>query len=186
MPSTQKTTQQQQTTATWKLDPAHSEALFSVRHMMIATVHGTIPVKGGTVRLVDGRVESIVAELDAAGIHTGAQQRDDHLRSPDFFDTAGHPMIRFESRLVSDRGDGTYEIVGDLTIRGVTREVTLEAEKIGEGKDPWGATRAGIEARTTLDRKEFGLNWNVALEAGGWLVGDKVKVTLNVQVVRAE
>lgn len=170
------------TTATaqaFDLDPAHSQAEFAVKHMMIATVRGRIPiVKGSIVRGPEGY--DVEAELEVARIDTGAEQRDQHLRSPDFFDTPAHPVIAFRARGVRDDAD---EVEGELTIRGVTRPVTLAVERNGEGKDPWGNHRVGLAATTTLNRHDWGLNWNVALEAGGVLVGDKVKVTLDLQAV---
>ena len=163
----------------YDLDADHSQAEFAVKHMMIATVRGRIPiVKGTIVRGPQGW--DVDAELDVARIDTGAAQRDEHLRSPDFFDAPAHPRIVFRARGVQE---GDAKVVGDLTIRGVTRSVLLDVERNGEGKDPWGNRRVGLAATTTLNRHDWGLNWNVALEAGGVLVGDKVKVTLDLQAV---
>lgn len=163
----------------YDLDPAHSQAEFAVKHMMIATVRGRIPVvKGSIVRGPDGY--DVEAELDVARLDTGAGPRDEHLRSPDFFHAGAHPRIAFRARGIQD---GDAKVVGDLTIRGVTREIVLDVERNGEGKDPWGSHRVGLSATTTLNRHDWGLNWNVALEAGGVLVGDKVKVTLDLQAV---
>lgn len=178
---------QQQTAATWDVDPAHSIAEFRVKHLMIATVTGTMRVAGGTIRYDPARPEDAVVEatLEAASIDTRATDRDAHLRSPDFIDAEGHPTLAFRGTRVEPAGDG-FRVEGDLTIRGVTRPVTLEVEHEGEARDPWGKTRAALTATTTLDRSEWGLTWNQALEAGGVLVGDKVKVTLRVQAVRRD
>lgn len=163
----------------YDLDVSHSSAEFAVKHMMIATVRGRIPIlKGTLVRGPQGW--DVDAELDVSRIETGAKDRDTHLRSPDFFDTPAHPTLVFTARGVSADTD---EIAGELTIRGTTRPVTLHVERNGEGVDPWGNKRVGLTATTTLDRHAFGLSWNVALEAGGVLVGDKVKVTLDLQAV---
>ena len=163
----------------YDLDPAHSQAEFAVKHMMIATVRGRIPiVKGTIVHTPEGY--DVEAELDVARIDTGGGQRDEHLRSPDFFDAPAHPLITFRARGVPAHAD---EVEGELTIRGQTRPVRLAVERNGEGKDPWGNQRVGLAATTTLNRHDWGLNWNVALEAGGVLVGDKVKVTLDLQAV---
>jgi len=163
----------------YDLDVAHSQAEFAVKHMMIATVRGRIPIlKGSIVRGPDGW--DVEAELDAARVDTGAADRDQHLRSPDFFDVGTHPRIVFRARGVPDDAD---EVEGELTIRDVTRPVRLAVERNGTGIDPWGNTRVGLSATATLNRHDFGLRWNVALEAGGVLVGDKVKVTLDLQAV---
>jgi polyisoprenoid-binding protein YceI len=183
-----QTLQTTQTTnaATYALDVAHSEALFSVRHMMFANVTGRIPITGGLVRTDErGEPTHVEAELALAGIDTGSKDRDAHLRSGDFFDVENHPRMAFVSRAIERIDDDAYRIVGDLTIRGATQEVVLDVERLGEGKDPWGNHKVGIAAKTTLERTRWGLNWNAALEAGGVLVGDKVKVTLNLQLVRS-
>ncbi|HET6405064.1 MAG TPA: YceI family protein [Candidatus Thermoplasmatota archaeon] len=173
------------TTTTWALDPAHSHADFTVRHLMIANVRGNIPPRSATIvrdesDITKSRVE---AELDVAAITTGAADRDNHLRSPDFFDVATYPTIRFVSTRVETVEDG-LRVHGDLTIRDVTRPVVLDVEVLGEAKDPWGNTKAAVEATTTFDRRDFGLTWNAALETGGVLVGDKVKVQLALQFVK--
>lgn len=163
----------------YDLDPAHSQAEFRVKHMMIANVRGRIPiVKGSIVRGAKGY--DVEAELDATGIDTGAKQRDDHLRSADFFDAAAHPTLRFRATGIHEDAG---EVEGELVIRGVAKSVRLEVERTGEAVDPWGNRRVALSATTTLDRHQWGLNWNAALEAGGVLVGDKVKVTLDLQAV---
>ena len=173
---------------TWDIDPAHSSAELAVRHMMIATVRGHLPVKSGTVEWDPAAPEKsrIVAEIQAAGINTNSADRDTHLRSADFLDVEKFPTLRFESTRIEPQGDDRYRIEGNLTIRDVTRPVVLDALKEGEGKDPWGKHRAGVTATTTIDRTQWGLTWNAALETGGVLVAEKVKVTLNVQGVLRE
>lgn len=173
-------------TGTWDVDVAHSSAEFSIRHMMIATVKGSFRVKSGTVVFDEdapgsARVEAV---LDAASVNTGADQRDGHLRSADFFDAEKHPELAFRSTRVTPRGDGEFRVEGDLVIRGVARPVTLDVEVEGFQNDPWGHRRAGIVAKTSFDRSAWGLTWNQAIEAGGVLVGDKVKVALNLQLVQ--
>ena len=174
-----------QQTTTWTLDPAHSRAEFSVRHLMIANVRGTIPIATATIvrdehDITKSRVE---ATLDVAGIDTRATDRDNHLRSADFFDAAAHPAMTFVSREVEAVEDG-LRVQGDLTIRGTTRPVVLDVELLGEAKDPWGNTKAAATATTIFDRRDFGLTWNAALETGGVLVGDKVKVQLDLQFAK--
>ncbi len=128
-----------------------------------------------------GRVE---VTIDAASIDTRNEQRDNHLRSPDFLNVEQYPTITFVSKRIEPLGDNRFRVVGDLTLRGVTREVALDAEFLGVGKDPWGGERAGFTARTKLNRHDFGASWNVALEAGGFLVGDTLDVTLDIEAVR--
>ena len=173
---------------TWQIDPSHSAAHFSVRHMMIANVRGTFDKLSGTV-VVDGgdpltaRVE---AEIDVASIDTRDGKRDEHLRSPDFFDAAAHPKLTFRSKRIEAGKGGAFRVHGDLTIRGVTKTVVLDVEAPqGPLKNPWGQTVVGVTATTKIDRKDFGLQWNVALEAGGFLVGDEVKLQLDVELARA-
>lgn len=172
-------------TTTWTLDAAHSRAEFAVRHLMIATVRGTIPIaKAFVVRdETDVTRSRIEADLDVSAIATGAADRDAHLRSPDFFDVASHPTIRFVSGRIEETEDG-LRVHGDLTIRGATRPVVLDVELLGEAKDPWGNVKAAATATTTFDRRDFGLTWNAALETGGVLVADKVKVTLDLQFAK--
>ncbi|HEY3360028.1 MAG TPA: YceI family protein [Polyangia bacterium] len=170
----------------WEIDPTHSSIRFVVRHMVFAKVRGELGRFGGTVLADPARPElaSVTAVIEAASISTHEAQRDTQLRSADFLDVEHHPQITFRStRVIGGRGDA-FTVVGDLTIRGVTREVTLEAARTGQGQDPWGSERAGFTARAALDRKEFGLRWNQVLEAGGVLVADRVDVELEVQAVR--
>ncbi|HLT57976.1 MAG TPA: YceI family protein [Limnochordales bacterium] len=169
----------------WKVDPSHSLVEFSVRHMMFATVKGRFSkfdavIKGDPNDLTSATFE---ATIDAASIDTRDEQRDGHLRSADFFDVEKFPNLTFRSRQVTKTGDNTYQVVGDLTIRDVTRPVTLDVEFTGQGKDPWGNQRIGLRAKTSINRKDFGLTWNAPLEAGGFLVGDKVDITIEVEAV---
>ena len=173
-------------TGTWDVDVAHSIAEFSIRHMMIANVKGRFRVKSGTVVFDEAdpanvRVEAV---LDAASVNTGADDRDKHLRSADFFDAAQHPELTFRSTRVTPRGDDRYRVEGDLVIRGIAKPVALDVEVQGFQNDPWGNRRAGIVATTSFERSAWDLTWNQAIEAGGVLVGDKVKVTLDLQLVQ--
>src|SRR4051812_27131609 len=163
-------------TTSWIVDPAHAEVGFAVRHLMISTVRGRFGAVEGTVTIDETRPESAKIDVtaDVASIDTRQEMRDNHLRSADFFDVANYPKLRFVSKKV--RGDlaGDFTVVGDLTIRGVTREVTLDVSLQGRGQDPWGNERAGFEAKGKISRGDFGLTWNQALEAGGVAVGDEV------------
>ncbi len=174
--------QLQQTNTNWTLDTTHASATFSVRHMMIARTEGRMAITKGSLQF--GAEPRLEAELAVASIDTGLADRDTHLRSADFFDAENHPTIQFVSTDIADNGDETYEITGDLTIRGKTHRVVLQAEKLGEIKDPWGNTRAGVTATTTIERSAWGLEWNQLLETGGVVVSDKVKITLNVEFIR--
>lgn len=170
----------------WEIDPAHSSANFSIRHMMIAKVHGGFTKLSGQLRLdrKDPSKSSVEAVIDAASIDTREPKRDEHLRSADFFDVQKYPSITFKSKRIEQDGEGT-KLHGDLTIHGVTKEVALEVEGLDvEMKDPWGNLKLGASATTKIKRKEFGLSWNAALETGGVLVGDDVHITLDVQFVK--
>ncbi len=173
-------------TGIWDIDPAHSGVEFSARHAMVATVRGRFNGFSGTIEVGDELAGSTTeVTIDAASIDTGNEDRDNHLRSPDFLDVERFPTLRFRATRV-EVGDeeGEHRIFGELTIRDVTREVELSATYNGTSTDPWGNLRAGIEASTTISRKDWGLTWNAALEAGGVLVGDKVKITLDVSAVK--
>lgn len=171
-------------TGTWEIDPSHSTVQFGVRHMMVAKVRGRFGTFNGTVSIGDDPLASFVtASIEAASIDTGDAKRDEHLRSGDFLDVERFPTLEFASRAIRDNGDGTYAVQGDLTIHGTTRPVELDLEYLGVSPDPWGGTRAGFEAKTEISRKDFGLEWNVALEAGGFLVGDKVQIELGIEAV---
>ncbi len=169
----------------WQIDSAHTHVGFSVKHMMIATVRGEFKQYSGTLEIdpSDLTRSTISGEIAVASLDTREANRDQHLRSADFFDAEQYPTISFVSRRIERRDAENYRVSGDLTIRGLTREVTLEAEYAGIHKDPWGATRTGFMVRGTIDRKEFGLTWNAALETGGVLVGEKVKLELEIEAV---
>lgn len=173
---------------TWNLDPAHSTAEFKVRHMMISWVKGKFTGLSGALTLheSDHAYSGVEATIDVATITTGAGDRDNHLKSADFFDAAQFPTITFKSTKVESKGKGELAVIGDLTIHGVTKPVTFTVVELSEpSKDPWGNQRIGIEASTKVNRKDFGLNWNAALETGGVLVGEDVTITLDVQFVKA-
>ncbi len=175
-------------TTTWNIDTTHSGIHFSVRHMVIAKVRGSFQKFSGTVSLdeQDLTASSVSVNIDTASINTGVDQRDAHLRSADFFEVEKFPAITFQSTKV-EKGPGSgLRVTGKLTLRDVTREVVLDAEQLGIGKDPWGNVKAAFEAKTSIDRRDFGLKWNQALEAGGVLVGEKIEITLEVQAVKAQ
>jgi polyisoprenoid-binding protein YceI len=170
----------------WDLDVGHSAIHFWVRHMVISKVHGRFSRWSGTLQLdeLDLTRSSVDVRVDAASIDTQVADRDAHLRSPDFLDVAKHPELTFRSKRIERKGDGAYRVVGDLSLHGVTREVSLDAEFAGTGKDPWGNQRAGFSAKASLDRREFGLQWNAALETGGVLVGEKVEISIELEAVK--
>jgi polyisoprenoid-binding protein YceI len=176
------------TTTTWNIDPAHSMAEFKVKHMMIANVKGQFSKVSGALfldesDLANSRVE---ASIEAASIHTRDEQRDAHLKSPDFFDVEKFPTLHFKSKSISIVRDGELAVEGDLTIRGVTHKVRFAVEgPTPPAKDPWGNTRVAVSATTKINRKDFGLTWNAALETGGILVGDEVTITLDAEFVKA-
>lgn len=171
---------------TWQIDPSHSLVEFSVKHMVIATVKGRFSKFSGSI-VEDAEnlaVSSVSAEIDAASIDTRDEKRDGHLASPDFFDVQQFPTISFTSTRVEPHGGDRLNVIGDLTIHGQTRQVTLQTTRNGQGKNPWGQTVAGFSAETTISRKDFGLEWNVALETGGFLVGDNIKITLEIEAAQ--
>jgi polyisoprenoid-binding protein YceI len=173
-------------TTTWNIDPAHSVAEFKVRHMMISNVKGYFSKVSGELSLDESNVSnsSVQASIEAASILTRDDQRDAHLKSADFFHVEKHPLISFKSDKIKQNGELSVE--GDLTIRGVTRRVTFDVEgPTPPTKDPWGNTRIAISGSTKINRKDFGLTWNAALETGGILVGDEVTINLDVQFVKA-
>jgi polyisoprenoid-binding protein YceI len=174
------------TTNNWNLDTVHSGINFSVRHMMVSKVHGRFAKFSGSVALDEGDLTRSVVEatIDVSSIDTGTAQRDVHLRSADFLDVERFPEIRFRSTRIEELGPDRYRLTGDLTIRDVTRPITLETEYGGRGKDPWGNERVGFSATGFLDRKDFGIKTNQVLETGGVLVGDRVDIELEVQAVR--
>lgn len=172
--------------STWTIDGAHSIAEFAVKHMMVSTVKGRFRALRGIVRIDDERPErsTVEAEIDTASIDTGVEQRDEHLRSDDFFNAERFPRITFRSTVAARAADDRWRVTGDLTIRDVTRPVTLDTEFEGETIDAYGQRRAAFTATTTINRRDFGLNWNGMIEAGGVVVQDKVKVTLHIAAVR--
>jgi len=175
------------TTNTWNIDAAHSGINFSIRHMVVSKVRGRFAKYSGALSLDDEDLTRsfVEATIDASSIDTGTEQRDAHLRSPDFFDVEKFPELRFRSQRIEKLDGDRYRVVGELTIRDVTREVSLDVEYGGRAKDPWGNERIGFVAKAALDRKDFGLGWNQVLEAGGVLVGDRVDIELEVQAVKA-
>lgn len=175
-------------TSTWAIDSAHSAAQFSVRHMMISNVRGQFSKVAGTLILneKDLTQSSVQASIDVATIDTREPMRDNHLKSPDFFDVAKFPTMTFKSTKVATNGDGRLKVWGDLTIHGVTREVLLDVTGPTEAvKDPGGVMRRGITATTVINRKDFGLTWNKALETGGVLVGDEINITVDAEFKKA-
>ncbi|QDE69346.1 MULTISPECIES: YceI family protein [Myxococcus] len=175
-------------TTTWNIDTTHSGIHFSVRHMVIAKVRGSFRKYSGAVSLDEQDVtkSSVAVTIETASIDSGVEQRDNHLRSPDFFDVEKFPSITFKSTKVEKASGNGLKVTGNLTIRDVTREVVLDAEQLGVGKDPWGNVKAAFEAKTSVDRRDFGLTWNQALETGGVLVGEKIEIAIEVQAVKAQ
>jgi polyisoprenoid-binding protein YceI len=169
----------------WQIDPVHSSLTFGVRHMMVSTVRGSVGGLSGTLDFDPQRPEAAAIQVvaDPATITTGEPKRDGHLRSPDFFDAASYPRIRFTSTKVVPQGDDRFEVHGELEIRGVTRPVTAEAQIEGLFDDPQRGRRAGFSATTTIDRREWGLVWNQPIANGGLLVGEKVKIELGLAAV---
>ncbi|MGH9068295.1 MAG: YceI family protein [Acidimicrobiales bacterium] len=171
-------------TGTWQIDPSHSSVEFSVRHAMVSKVKGRFTAFSGTITIEDDPLRSSVeASIDLASVDTHDGKRDAHLRSPDFFDVERFPTMTFVSSGVRE-GSGGHVLTGDLALHGVTRALALDLEHNGTGGDPWGGTRTGFTATTEIDRKDFGLTWNAAIETGGVVVGDKVKITIEVEAVK--
>ena len=171
----------------WQIDPAHSAAHFSVRHLMISNVRGEFSKVSGNVVLdpSDLTKSSVEVIVDATTIDTREPQRDEHLRSADFLDVANHPSITFRSKQITAAGAGRFKVTGDLTIRGVTRAVTFDVDgPTPPVKDPWGNVRAGVSATAKINRKDFGLVWNALTEAGGVVVGDEVSITFEAELVQ--
>jgi len=171
----------------WDFDLSHSSINFHVRHLMVSKVHGRFSKWGGTLLLdeADLTKSQLDVSIDASSIDTKDEKRDGHLRSADFFDVEKFPAITFKSTKIEKTSDG-YKVTGNFTIKDVTKEVVLDVEGDGQQvKDPWGGTRTGFSATTKLNRKDFGLNWNVALEAGGFLVGDKIDINLEIEAIKA-
>lgn len=174
-------------TSTWKIDPVHSIAEFRVKHMMISNVRGQFTSVTGTLTWneSDPASSQVNASIDVATIDTHDPQRDTHLKSPDFFDAEQFPTLTFSSSRVTRKGDGTLTIAGQLTLHGITKEIEFAVEgPTPPVKDPWGNTRIGVAAKTTIDRRDFGLTFNAALETGGVMVGEHVAITLEVEFVK--
>jgi len=174
--------------STWNIDPAHSQAEFKVKHMMISNVKGYFTNIKGALTLDDSEITNsqVEATIDAASINTREPQRDTHLKSADFFDVEKFPTLSFRSTHISRNGEAELVVSGDLTIHGVTRKVDFDVEgPTVPTKDPWGNTRVGLSATTKINRKDFGLTWNSTLETGGILVGEDVTITLEVEFVKA-
>jgi polyisoprenoid-binding protein YceI len=176
--------------STWEIDSGHSSANFTVKHMMVTNVKGGFGKVTGSLNLDDKDVtkSSITATIDATTIDTRHEQRDGHLKSPDFFDVAKHPNLTFKSKKVEKAGEGKLKVTGDLTLRGVTKEVVLDVDaSFKESKSPFGnAIVTGLSATTKLNRKDFGLNWNKTLETGGVLVGEEVSVALEIELIKKD
>ena len=169
----------------YALDQSHSHVSFSARHLMVTKVRGRFPVTAGHLDIAqDPTQSSVVATIDVAAVDSGDPKRDEHLRSADFFDAEKYPHVTFRSTKVDDHGNGEFTLDGELTVRETTRPVTLQGEYLGSQASPWGDTRVGFTAETEINRKDWGLEWNVALETGGVLVGDKIKLTIDAEWVK--
>ena len=166
----------------WEIDPAHSSVEFEIRHLGLATVKGRAPVVSGTIE--GGEASSVNGVVDVASITTFDETRDGHLQSPDFFDVARYPQLRFESTSVSLDGDELV-VEGRLTLKGVTKPATLRGALVGSGADPWGNERIGLDLATTIDRTEWGIAWNAPLPGGGFLLPDDVRLTASFSAVKA-
>ena len=171
---------------TWNIDPAHTMVEFSVRHMMISNVKGVFQKTSGTIAVngTDPSSVQIDATIDATSIDTRVEKRDNHLKSPAFLDVARYPTITFKSTKVEADGTDKWKVTGDLTLHGVTKPVVLEVQNTQPIKDPFGKTRAGASATTTINRKDFGVSFNQPMEAGGVLIGDEVAITIEVEAVK--
>ena len=172
----------------WKIDPQHTLIEFTAKHMMITTVRGRFKTFEGRLYIDADYPQASYAEgsIEVAGIDTGESQRDNHLRSADFFDVEKYPKMTFRSTRIEPAGGDHYKVYGDVTIKDVTREMVFDVVDQGQMKDPWGNQRRGLSATAKLNRKDFGLNWNVALEAGGWLVGDEIRISVELQAVQEQ
>ena len=170
----------------WEIDATHSQATFSVKHMMISTVRGHFEVLSGKLHIDEDQPDNswVEAEVDAASINTRDAKRDGHLRSPDFFDVEKYPKITFKSTKVTPTGNNQYRVTGSLTMHGVTKEETFHADYSGQVKDLYGLQRAAFSVKGKINRKDFGLNWNVALETGGVLVGEDVNIEIDLAAVQ--
>ncbi|MBT1074031.1 YceI family protein [Geobacter grbiciae] len=173
--------------STWTIDPDHSNVGFKVRHLMVSNVKGNFDKHSGTVEINDKDItkSKVNVSIDTASINTNVQKRDEHLRSADFFDVAKYPTMTFVSKKVAKNGKNKLKVTGDLTLHGVTKQVVLDVEgPTKESKDPWGNIRKGATATTKINRKDFGLVWNAALETGGVAVGDEIAITLEIEMIK--
>jgi polyisoprenoid-binding protein YceI len=172
----------------WEIDPSHSEVLFSVKHAMVTTVRGHFNVISGQLNIDEANPTNswVEAQADASSIDTRDERRDGHLKSPDFFDVQNYPTITFKSTKVEPAGDHEYNVYGDLTMHGVTKPVLFKAEYSGQTKDPFGNLRAGLSAKTKINREDWGLTWNAALEAGGVLVSKDVNIEIDLSAVKKD
>jgi len=174
--------------ATWNIDPDHSNVGFKIRHLMISNVKGNFDKHSGVVDLNEKDItkSKVAVSIETASINTNVQKRDDHLRSADFFDVAKFPTMTFVSKKVAKAGKDRLKVTGDLTLHGITKEVVLNVDGPSkESKDPWGNIRKGATATSTINRKDFGLTWNKALETGGVVVGDEVNIILEIEMIKA-
>jgi polyisoprenoid-binding protein YceI len=170
---------------TWAIDASHSSIEFVARHLMVSKVRGRFGgLEGALTIAADPLQSSVYAKVDAKAVDSGDAKRDEHLRSADFFDVDRYPTIEFQSTSLEDDGDGRFTLRGDLTVHGVTKPVTWDLEFDGTVQDPWGGTRAGFSATTEVNRKDWGLEWNVALETGGFVVSEKVRLNIEVEAVK--
>jgi polyisoprenoid-binding protein YceI len=173
--------------STWTIDPDHTNVGFKVRHLMVSNVRGNFEKESGVIELNDQDITKSKVEvtIDTRSVNTNVQKRDDHLRSADFLNVAAYPTMSFVSKKVAKAGKDRLKVTGNLTLHGVTREVVLDVEGPSqESKDPWGNIRRGASASTTINRKDFGLVWNKALETGGVVVGDEVNITLEIEMIK--
>jgi polyisoprenoid-binding protein YceI len=172
----------------WNIDNAHTLVQFAVRHMMLSKVRGQFEKYGGSVNLDEANpaATSLDVKIETASINTREPQRDGHLRSADFFDSEKYPVMEFKSKRVEVTGDTTAKLFGDLTIKDISKEVAMNVEYTGKAKSPWGTTSVGFTGATKINRKDWGLTWNKAIETGGVLVGDDIDITIELELVEAE
>ena len=171
---------------TWQIDPVHSYLHFNIRHFVVSKVHGRFTKWGGTIQFDDQQPTNskVDIQIDASSIDTGDARRDGHLKTTDFFDTETHSQITFQSTMVEPAGNNQYRVTGDLTIKGVSKPVTLEVEHGGEVKDPWGSQRSGFSIKGSFDRRDFGLSFNQALESGAKALGDKIEMLADLEATK--
>jgi polyisoprenoid-binding protein YceI len=173
-------------TTTWSIDASHSEVGFKVRHLMITNVKGSFGKYSATAAMEEDNLETakITFEAEVASVNTGNEQRDGHLKSPEFFDVENHPSIKFESTKMEKAGENEYKLTGNLNVKGVEKSVVLDVTSLGIAKDPWGNTKAGFEVKGKINRNDFNLTWNAALETGGVLVSEEVNLIAEVQFLK--